>query len=122
MQIARIYTDRVGASHFDELAIDLTSMDFAPPAPPIAVSSPTKAAQMLYFEIPSGWYGAAHPAPRRQLYVGIAGTLEVTVSDGESRAFNAGDIVLLEDVDGAGHTTRVVSDGAARGLFIQLPI
>ena len=121
MQIVRIYTDGDGASHFDEVTIELAPRDFAPPAPPIAVSEPVVADQMLYFEMPSGWYGAAHPAPRRQLYVGVAGTLEVTVSDGESRTFGAGDVVLLEDVDGTGHTTRAVSEDAARGVFVQLP-
>src|SRR5262245_14276987 len=121
MQIVRIYADGDGASHFDEVTVSLTPKDFAPPAPPFSVSEATPAAQLLYFEMPSGWHGTPHPAPRRQVYIGTAGTLRVTVSDGEERILDPGAVVLLEDVDGVGHTTEVVSDEPARGVFVQLP-
>jgi hypothetical protein len=46
---------------------------------------------------------------------------EVQVSDGDIRHFLPGDIVLVEDVRGKRHTTRVVSDDAGRGVYVQLP-
>jgi uncharacterized cupin superfamily protein len=36
----------------------------------------------------------------------MRGAIEVTVSDGESRTFAAGDVILVEDTTGKGHTTR----------------
>lgn len=46
-----------------------------------------------------------HPAPKRLLHFFLAGECEVSVSDGEVRTFQTGDIVLAEDTTGKGHTT-----------------
>ena len=43
------------------------------------------------------------------------------VADGEVRRFGPGDIVLLEDLTGPGHTTRVVGVAPSSGVFVQLP-
>ena len=48
------------------------------------------------------------------------GELEVQVSDGEIRRFRPGDVVLVEDSRGKGHTTRVVSADAVCGVYVQL--
>jgi quercetin dioxygenase-like cupin family protein len=74
----------------------------------------------LYFYAPTGWFGDWHPAPRRQLFVALAGELEVTVSDGEARRIRAGDVVLTEDTTGKGHTTRVIGDTPVRSVIVQL--
>lgn len=120
MQIARIYTDEHGESHFGDRELELSPRDFAPPAPPLDVSSPFATAQIVFIEIPPGWYGDWHPAPRRQYWVGLSGSIDVTVSSGETRRFGPGSVVLLEDVSGKGHVTRGVNGKLARGLFIQL--
>src|SRR5262249_31208113 len=58
----------------------------------------------------SGWHGeVAHPAPR-MLQSYLPGAVEVTVSDGESRRFGPGSLVLLEDTDGRGHSTQVLDE------------
>lgn len=41
-------------------------------------------------------------------------------SDGETRRFGPGAIVLLEDVTGKGHVTRILA-GELRCVFVQLP-
>jgi|SRR6266545_3857227 len=46
------------------------------------------------------------------LYLQLSGEIEVAVSDGETRVFGAGTVILGEDVSGKGHVTRVP---AARG-------
>jgi hypothetical protein len=53
--------------------------------------------------------------------VQTTGELEVQVSDGEIRRFRPGDVVLVEDLRGQGHTARVVSDDAVCGVYVQLP-
>ncbi len=121
MRITRIWTDEAGESHFEDQAVELHALEFAPPAPPFDVSAPLAAERALLFEFPSGWFGDWHPAPHRQLYLNLGGQLEVEVTDGEVRRFGPGDIALLEDLVGGGHTTRVLGDEPSRGAFIQLP-
>eukprot|EP01045_Picozoa_sp_COSAG04_P017363 COSAG04_NODE_1530_length_6451_cov_2.039830_5_plen_191_part_00 len=58
-----------------------------------------------------------HPAPQRQLVTVLSGELVVTCGDGSSHTFRAGDLRLVEDIDGGGvttkgHTTVFASSGA----------
>lgn len=120
MRITRIWADAEGISHFDDVEIELTANDYAPPAPALDVSAPLPAERALLFEFPVGWFGDWHPSPRRQLYCNLGGELEVEVGDGEIRRVGPGAIVLVEDLSGSGHVTRVVGDEASRGVFIHL--
>lgn len=60
----------------------------------------------------------AHPAPRKQWVIMLRGAVEVEVSDGSTRTFGAGDLLLVEDVTGSGHSTRTVGEPPFEGLFI----
>ena len=120
MKVTRIWADEAGTSHFEDIDVELASIDFAPPAPPLDVSAPFPAERALLFEFPAGWFGDWHPSPRRQLYFNLGGRLEVEVGDGETRRVGPGAIVLLEDLTGTGHVTRVVGDERSTGVFVQL--
>lgn len=120
MRITRIWTDDVGTSHFDDVDIELESIDYAPPAPPLDLSAPFLTERALLCEFPVGWFGDWHPSPHRQLYFNLGGRLEVEVGDGEVRQVGPGAVVLLEDLSGSGHVTRVVGDERSTGAFIQL--
>jgi quercetin dioxygenase-like cupin family protein len=120
VKVTRIWADDAGNSHFEDIDFELSSVDFAPPAPPIDVSEPLPAERAILFEFPAGWFGDWHPAPQRQLYFNLGGSLEAEVGDGEVRRVGPGDIVLLEDLTGRGHVTRVVGEGPSRGVFVQL--
>lgn len=121
MKYTRIYNDSEGESHFEDVAVGLDPVDFAPPAPPLNLSTPVAAERVVLCAVEPTWYGDWHPAPQRQFYFQMSGVLEITVSDGETRRFEAGALVLLEDLSGKGHRTRVVSHGAVHSGFIQLP-
>lgn len=120
VKIIRIWTDDAGISHFEDVEIELESVDYAPPAPPLDVSAPIPAERALLFEFPAGWFGDWHPSPRRQLYFNLGGRLEVEVGDGEVRQIGPGDVVLLEDLTGAGHVTRVMGEEHSTGVFVHL--
>jgi hypothetical protein len=120
VKVTRIWADDDGTSHFEDLDIELSAVDFAPPAPPIDISEPLAAERVILFEFPAGWFGDWHPSPQRQLYFNLGGRLEAEVGDGEVRRVGPGDIVLLEDLTGRGHVTRVVGEGPSRGVFVQL--
>ena len=42
-------------------------------------------------------------------------------ADGEVSRLRPGAVVFLDDLHGKGHTTRVVSNDAVCGVFVQLP-
>jgi quercetin dioxygenase-like cupin family protein len=69
---------------------------------------------------PSGWFGDWHPTPRKQFFFGLSGEYEVKVSDGESRVFGPGSVVLVEDVAGKGHVTRAVGSEGVLTAIVQL--
>ncbi len=120
VKYTRLYADDHGISHFQGLEFDLSEADIAPPAAPLNVSSLFAAAQCLFASVPQNRDGGWHPAPRRQFWLQLAGELEIEAGDGERRRFRPGSIVLLEDVSGKGHVTRVVGDVPAGGAFVQL--
>ncbi len=104
--ITHLYADDAGVSHFEDLEVGSALADFAPPAPPVFVSTPTPATRHLFLTLPGKWSGDLHPAPNRQIMTVLGGRLEVTTSDGVRRVFTAGDIALVEDTHGPGHATR----------------
>ena len=120
MKYIRIYHDETGESHFEDLEFTLAPVVYAPPAPALDMSEPIEASRTVFFALPGGWFGEAHPAPRRQLYFPTAGQLEVQTSDGEVRVFEPGDIALVEDTQGLGHTTRALGSGITAGAFVHL--
>ena len=120
MRYMRIWTDAEGDSHFEDVEIGLSSVAYAPPAPPLDLSAPMAAERTVFFSFPVGWFGDWHPSPRRQLYFNLGGRLEVEASDGEVRQLGPGDIVLTDDLSGRGHVTRVIGDEPSVGAFVHL--
>jgi hypothetical protein len=121
MKYTRIYADETGESHFIDVEIELTPIDFAPPAPPIHFSSFNPAVQYAFAVFPSGWSGDWHPTPRKQISFTLSGIGEVQVSDGEVRCFGPGSILLAEDTSGKGHVSRVVGPKDVVVAVVQLP-
>ncbi|MHA1577591.1 MAG: hypothetical protein ACTSU3_09545 [Candidatus Thorarchaeota archaeon] len=120
MKYTRIYTDDDGETHFEDVEIELSPVDFAPPAPALNLSAFTEAKRFCYGNVSPGWFGDWHPTPKRQVFVYLSGQIEATVSDGEVRVFGPGSVTLLDDTTGKGHTSRVVGDQEVLGLFVQL--
>jgi quercetin dioxygenase-like cupin family protein len=78
------------------------------------------ASQFIFLRASSGWYGDWHPAPKRQFFCIRAGEVETTASDGETRLFHSGDVLLLEDTAGKGHKSRVTSKEDYIAAVVQL--
>jgi quercetin dioxygenase-like cupin family protein len=121
VRYTRIYADASGESHFEDVEVELHEAAYAPPAPPYAVSDATPASAVLMTRLPVGWFGDWHPTPRLQWWFQLAGELEVSVTDGETRRFVAGDIVRVEDTTGRGHTTRVLGDEDVLAVYAHIP-
>lgn len=92
----RVYTGADGQSHFDELALpDQEIFQYA-----------LKSGETLDFrrENMKGW----HNPPRRQYVIHLEGAAEIEISDGTKKIMRPGDMVLMEDMTGPGHTTTPI--------------
>ena len=114
-----VISDSDGCSHFAESTVAYTQKDFAPPAAPMQVSEFQTARRWGFLRLPVGWDGSWHPTPVRQLIVCLAGQFEMTVGDGQSRRFGPGEMVLLEDIRGQGHVTKVIGSREVECLSLQ---
>ncbi|WP_115855355.1 cupin domain-containing protein [Kushneria indalinina] len=61
-----------------------------------------------------------HNAPQRQYILMLDGSVDVTVSSGETRRLSTGDILLCEDTTGRGHVSRAVNGQPRRSVFVTL--
>jgi hypothetical protein len=116
----RLYADADGESHFEDSEIGLVSTEYAPPAPPLDLSSFTPATQFGFMRAPAGWSSDWHPSSTRNIFFVLSGEWEVTASDGETRRFAAGSVLLAADTSGKGHASRVVSDTDSLAVMVQL--
>jgi hypothetical protein len=120
MEYVRLLADKDGKSHFEQATLNLNEMDYRPPAPRLFVSHTYEANGLQFIRLPSGWSGESICPPAHQFLICLKGHIEVTASDGEKRTFGPGDSVLIEDVSGDGHRTRV--KGAKECIAAIIPI
>ncbi len=109
--IVRIYTGEDGRSHFQDLP-------FPEEGAERIATKPGEDLVFRNFEENrfSDWH---HPARRQILFI-VGGRMEVSVGDGSVRQFQAGDVVVAEDMTGQGHVTKGV-DGPYRYVSMGLP-
>jgi uncharacterized cupin superfamily protein len=96
----RMYTDAEGKARWEEIdlarvpewtqGLDVTQIRFGVREPGVL----------------QDW----HPAPQRQFVFIISGRLQIGFEDGSTRVFGPGDIRLVEDTTGKGHTTIALGD------------
>jgi len=115
MMITRVYSDKDGESHFENVEIDLRS------AGEIGRLSDNYSAENIVFrENDSDYYYDWHTAPQRQYIILLDGEIELEVSDGEKRFFKGGDVILVEDIIGKGHRTKSISNNPRRSIFVTI--
>lgn len=113
-KVTRVYTDENGESRFDEVFYPLTD------AGPIGHLSQNVTVKQLQFrKVPAG-YNDLHNAPQRQYVVLLDGGVEIETSTGEKRAFQQGEILLMEDTTGKGHHSSNLEQKERSSLFIIL--
>ena len=120
MKYVRLHADKNGHTHFEDAVLKLDQADYRPPAPMMFVSHAYPSDGIQFIRLPSGWAADSINPPKKQFLICLQGHLEVTASDGKTRNFGPGDSVLMEDVDGKGHRTRV--KGAKECLAAVIPV
>jgi len=114
MQVVRVYSGSDGESHFEEMEL---------PYEKIADAERTamqSASGIQFRRVDSGNFQDFHIAPRRQYVITLQGQAEIGLGDGTKRIFNAGDVLLADDLTGRGHTTAAV--GAVQRVSIAIPL
>jgi hypothetical protein len=102
LRYTRLFTDEEGEARFDDVEVPLHPED--PPPDVLSLSDPIPATAVLFGRAPAGGSHPTQPESRRQLMICLSGSGEITAS-GETRAFRPGDVLLVEDVDGVGHSS-----------------
>jgi quercetin dioxygenase-like cupin family protein len=110
-RVIHIYADADGNSHIQELPIATN-----PGKTRRAENAPVTG--MSYAEYTSSSVEDWHRAPGRQFSISLSGEIEVEVSGGKKHAIHAGDIVFLEDLQGKGHITRILTP--VNNIFIRV--
>ena len=100
MAFYRVYTGEDGESHLEHLHLRAI----------LDVIEPQPATSVVFREAPPGNFIDWHPAPRRQYIIQLSGEVEIGFVDGTSVRYLPGDVRLVEDTTGRGHTTSVTSD------------
>lgn len=116
----RLFSDDNGESHFQDIQTVLNPTEFAPGIPNLFVSSPLEASEASFFGAPSGWEADWHISSGLHLFTLLSGEWEVRASDGEVRTFSRGDVLLVEDITGKGHASRVISEETSLALLLTL--
>jgi hypothetical protein len=120
MRYTRLFSDQRGESHFGEVEIEFASTDYVEGAAPLKLSPPQAAVDYRFMDAPAGWTSDWHLSSARNLFVVLSGEWEVTASDAEMRRFKTGDVLLVEDVSGKGHRSRVISEDDSLALMVEL--
>lgn len=115
-----VYADEAGETHFADVELDFAVYPAEPPAPALEVSEPYAAKTFVVVRIPPDWKVQWHSPPQRQVWIGLSGSLRVTVSDGETREIPPGVPWLMEDIVGKGHVTTATGREPAVGAVTQL--
>jgi hypothetical protein len=104
MKLVRIYTRDDNESHLD--IMDQTDLDYVErDGTRTAVQSATGTQFAMRKE---GAFTDFHNAPRRQYVLYLTASVEIGLGDGSTHVMEPGDVLLAEDTNGRGHTSRVV--------------
>jgi len=123
----QVYATPDGETHFKEVRIALTAAVTAPPAQPIAQSGAQPATTIRHAAFPPRW-GVAdrdrnvfHNASERRFISVRSGVVSIRTSDGDTRRFQAGDLLEVLDVaPSKGHITWI-GDQPSIVLFSNHP-
>ena len=99
MIITRIYTGDDGLSHME----DFDLADHPNPESLLSVTS------LVFRSHEPGRFSDWHRESRRNYIITLSGQGEIGLGDGTAHKIGPGQVMLVEDLTGQGHTTRVTS-------------
>ena len=115
MKIHRLYTDKNGESHFQDVEVEYAETTRAG-----RLSKRIPATGIIFREVQPDYYLDWHPAPRRQYIINLDAGVQITASDGEARQIGAGEVILVEDTHGKGHLSKAIEGKVRNCIFVTL--
>ena len=100
VMVTRIYTGPDGQSRSEVIEMKLNGGN----------TEMIKATGAQFSSRPAGPVSEWHTGPARQYVITLSGRAELEVGDGKKVAIGPGQINLIEDTTGKGHTTRNIED------------
>ncbi len=94
MAIYRIFQGNDGESHIEEMSLE--------DHPELGALTNLSEVRIQQFDGTRNM--DFHPLPERRLIIHLSGEVDIGTSDGSKQVFRAGDIRLMEDVTGRGHS------------------
>ena len=108
MGFFRVYAGPDGESHIEEM--DTSQEEYA---------SHQNIAEVKIQHFPEMRDMPFHPLPDRRLIIHLSGEAEIGLSDGTKQIFRPGDVRLMEDTTGKGHTHRDLSLNSAVYVYLN---
>ena len=115
MTIYRLHSGTDGQSHIEEINL-ITHPELAG-----HYMTKKKAEGFFFHEWRPGHSAGFHTAPQRLMAITLSGNVEIGLGDGSFHLFRPGDVRLVEETGGQGHTIKVVGDKPVVTAVILLP-
>ena len=108
MAIYRVFEDSSGESHIEEITLEGHP----------ELGSLTNMSEVKVQDFDGTRNRPLGPLPERRLIIHLSGEVEIGTSDGAKQILRAGDIRLMEDVNGRGHSHVDLSPSS--GVYVIL--
>ena len=121
LRYAVIYSDPEGRTHFRDEFFPWEKAQSSDPKTPVMQTPLVDAQKLGFLTLPRGFSSEWHPAPGKRFVVVLSGLAELEVGSGERRKVGQGDVVLVTDVQGRGHITRVLGKKDVIAAWVPVP-
>jgi quercetin dioxygenase-like cupin family protein len=116
IRCVRLWTDKDGASRFEEGTLHLPGG-----TPGDAIGPTVPAASVSFRQTAPEDALAWHVAPAHQLVLTLGGTLQFEMRDGTTFVVHPGDALLADDTTGTGHRWRILGHDPWQRAYVILP-
>ncbi|MDP7548407.1 MAG: hypothetical protein QGF20_14040 [Alphaproteobacteria bacterium] len=115
MRIHNLYEDEDGQSHFRDIEVEWVEEGRGG-----KLSERMPATGIIFRQVPPTYELDWHSAPRRQYIINLDAGVQLTASDGESRIIGAGEVILVEDINGKGHLSKAIDSQIRHCIFVPI--
>ena len=118
-KFVHVFTGPEGKSVIEEREFEMT--EFTDTEGAYGLASPVEQTPGISFRmVKAGYFLNFHTAPRRQYSISLTGSVELGLPDGTLKQYGPGTVLLAEDMEGTGHSTRVIGDEDRFTIIIPL--
>jgi hypothetical protein len=121
LRYAVVYSDAEGRTYFRDEFFPWQKTQSSEPRTSLMQTPFVDAQKLGFVTLPVGYRSEWHPAPGKRFVVVLSGLAELEVTSGERRKVGPGHVVLVTDVQGRGHITRVLGKQDVVAAWVPVP-